>query len=96
MKILEMQWDTKSKTLSIPERNMMKSKVYTNKEILKTGVYNPLGLFTPVTLRVKLMLQILWKEGYEWDKVISSEYELWKNIEDNLLKIPTIKIYWKW
>ena len=36
LKILGMQWDTETDTLSIPEKNMMKSKRYTKREILKT------------------------------------------------------------
>ena len=48
------------------------------------GVFDPLGLVTPVTARLKLDLHTLVAEKLDWDEQISEEYfETWvKNIQD--------------
>ena len=72
-----------------------KKQMVTKRQVLKisASVYDPLGLFTPVTLRAKLMLQSLWKEGLEWDDELSVErIDVWKNIETDLKKISEVKV----
>ena len=48
---------------------------------------------TPVTLRAKLMLQGLWKEGMGCDEELSVEkVDIWKKIEADLLELTDMKV----
>ena len=62
----------------------------TKRNVLKTvaSVFDPIGLFSPVLLRGKLLIQELWKRGVEWDEeiediVIENQWtELKKDLEN--------------
>ena len=47
------------------------TKIDVLKEI--SSVFHPLGLFSSVLLKGKLLLQTLWSKQLDWDDVISSE-----------------------
>ena len=43
--------------------------------------YDPLGLLAPVTLRAKLFVQQLWREGFGWDEPLPEAlHNEWKQI----------------
>ena len=49
------------------------------------SVYDPLGLYSPVTLRGKLFLQSLWNQKIAWDKHLSERDRIqWYGIHDDL------------
>ena len=52
-------------------------------------MYDPLGLFCPVTLQGKLFLQELWNKKLSWDdKLSSKDKEKWNKIKEDLKKLP--------
>ena len=53
------------------------------------SVYDPLGLFCPVTLQGKLFLQELWNKKLSWDdKLSSKDKEKWNKIKEDLKNLP--------
>ena len=83
--VLGMQWDVENDYLSSHEKEVTKYTNITKRQILKitASIYGQLCWFTPIILREKLMLQVLWREGKGWDEEISSD-QLWKTIEIHL------------
>jgi len=63
----------------------MKDRPLTRRGILSTvsSIYDPLGLVAPFLLRGKRILQLLCKEGLDWDEPIPddlrSEWEMWRS-----------------
>ena len=36
-------------------------------------LYDPLGLICPFILKAKILFQIIWRQGYDWDELLSAE-----------------------
>ena len=49
------------------------------------SIYDPLGLYSPVTLRGKLFLQGLWNQRIAWDKHLTDQDKIqWCTIHEDL------------
>ena len=72
-----MKWNTEFDTLGYPSVRMIEmDKVVTKREVL-----NALGLITPVTVKVKLFKQQLWKLKLEQDDVLPEDLKKkWREI----------------
>ena len=75
-------WNVEQDTLEI--KVVPKHLAPTKRGILKqtSTIFDPLGLIAPFVLRAKLILQELWRLGFDWDKSISGPlldaWEAWK------------------
>ena len=70
-------------------------KFVTKRRVLKllAKIFDPLGLFTPVTFYGKVFLQELWKQGLQWDEpLLDCLYDEWKGILLKLRPLMTLKI----
>ncbi|XP_062582984.1 uncharacterized protein LOC134244753 [Saccostrea cucullata] len=92
LKILGLTWNLMEDVLSVPCGNCMsKTEPVTKREVLQVvaSIFDPLGFFTPVTLKAKLFLQTLWKKNFEWDEALTEEYiQQWREIRADLGGIP--------
>ncbi|MBV2113425.1 MAG: aspartyl protease family protein [Candidatus Thiodiazotropha sp. (ex Ctena orbiculata)] len=94
MKVLGLTWSIRDDTLSLKLSNLDSVSLLSKRMILKqiASVYDPLGLFNPVTLRGKLFLQNLWNKKYSWDdKLPKEEREQWNVIKGELKVLTTCK-----
>ena len=75
MKVLGMLWDIYGNQISIPVKDCAAATIYNTRQILRetVKVFNPLGYFSPVLVHAKLFLRDLWKNGLDWDEIISPE-----------------------
>ena len=100
VKVLGLNWNTKTDTLSLPLTKLIKETNSTDK-ISKRSVlslspklYDPLGFVEPVTVKAKIMMQELWKRNLTWDKELPDNFKenwvRWLNELQNLtpLEIP--------
>lgn len=96
LKVLGMSWDTHEDNLSIEIACLIESlrrKKNTKRYILQTAgkIYDPLGLITPFTVRLKFILQKLWLQKLPWDAELPSdlreEWSQWCNEVSNLREI---------
>ena len=75
-RVLGMNWnpDTDIFTYKTIARRMYENEEWTKRKILSTvnGIYDPLGLLTPYTIRAKIILRKLWvhEPKLEWDDPI--------------------------
>ena len=74
MKILGLTWTVKQDTLALTHQITVSSDL-SKRTILQqiASIYDPLGLFSPVTLRGKVFLQSLWNQNISWDTQLSGE-----------------------
>ena len=90
-KVLGLLWNVERDTLSLKSVPTGEIQEITKRSILKTvaSVFDPLGLFSPIVLRGKLLLQSLWGKSMDWDDPIEEEdAALWPKIEADLQVIP--------
>ena len=93
-KILGMRWNANSDILTFAQQNTVQidNSQVTKREILRysSSIYDPLGILGPVTIRAKLLIQNLWKEGYDWDRVLpSNTIKSWCDIRDDIQDVLT-------
>ena len=54
------------------------------------SAFDPLGLYSPVILRGKIFLQMLWNKNMSWDETLSSQdIAQWYEIEEDLKRLPS-------
>ena len=97
-KVLGLEWDTntdefvyrfdsfiqKANELPPTKRNVLR---------VAASFYDPLGLISPITTRVKLIFRLLCKDKYEWDDVISNDIKtLWFEFLNELHAINLIRV----
>ena len=100
VKVLGLNWNTKTDTLSLSLTKLIKETNSTDKISkrsalsLSSKLYDPLGFVEPVTVKAKIMMQELWKYNLTWDKELPDDFKenwvRWLNELQNLtpLEIP--------
>ena len=86
MKVLGLTWFVKEDLLALnsPIRD---ENTLTKRTVLRqiASIYDPLGLYSPVTLRGKLFLQDLWNQRIAWDKHLTEQDKIqWFDIHKDL------------
>ena len=96
VKVLGVYWDTKSDQLFIsPCTATTTLPTTTKRKILRwsSGIFDPLGFISPVTIRAKLSLQQLWQEHVEWDSPLNTELSTeWQTIAVNITDAVTLPL----
>ena len=92
-KVLGILWNTVADQLAV--KGSKPTECSSKREVLKSiaTVFDPLGFFTPATLRGKLFLQELWASEKEWDEKLEEEMlHKWLNIqkENECISMVTI------
>lgn len=91
-------WDAKSDTICLKSNtgtSSINSDIPTKRSILKkvAGIFDPLGLFSPIVVRGKLLLQELWKEHLDWDDTIHvGILPKWFSVQSELKNITEHKV----
>ncbi|XP_061176063.1 uncharacterized protein LOC133185014 [Saccostrea echinata] len=92
IKILGLSWKLSEDSIFINSpKDETQIPPITKRKVLQriASVFDPLGFFTPVTLRTKLFLQTLWNQKKEWDEELTKEdIQQWENISSDLDNIP--------
>jgi hypothetical protein len=94
VRMLGLKWDSVNDTLLLNQIEL-KKEVTTKREVLSETcrIFDPLGLFYPVTVRARLLIQKLWKKGYDWDETIDPEYQdEWKCYERDASALFNLRV----
>ena len=99
MSCLGMKWNVNTYEISYVDvySDLMSSltKCSVLSQIAK--LYDPLSLLSPVTIKNKIFMQLMWEKKLEWDEVISQNlHDQWSKIHNdfntsNILKIPRFR-----
>ncbi|XP_045206117.2 uncharacterized protein LOC123558303 [Mercenaria mercenaria] len=97
IKVLGHNWDTKNDVISVNRPAVSKECVerLTKRIVLKqlASIYDPLGLFSPIIVRGKMLLQSLWSRKFEWDDRIDEESnKVWSSIAEDLHQLAQVTI----
>ena len=82
-KTLGVSWFSEEDTLSVSSPTTSKFGPVTKRNVLKkiATIFDPLGLMSPAIIKGKMLLQILWTRGYDWDDEIqdsiANEIQVW-------------------
>lgn len=93
-KTLGLRWDP-IKDDFVYQINLPTEERMTKRKILSliAQIYDPLGLVSPITLRAKIIMQMLWKLKIEWDSSLPNHIQLlWNQYKQQLDDMPRIHI----
>ena len=71
----------------------LNSVAKTKREVLSENskVYDPLGIFQPITVRGRILLRELWMKKFDWDQPIPDEcVESWRKLALDLVQLPSL------
>ncbi|XP_053597333.1 uncharacterized protein LOC128668417 [Microplitis demolitor] len=93
IKILGIHWNAREDSIFYSV-NTTKTKAITKRSILSkiAQLFDPLGLLGPVILYSKLIIQLLWKAGIDWDESVPLDvHTLWVTYIEQLLLIESVR-----
>ena len=100
VKVLGLNWNTKTDTLSLSLAKLIKQTNSTEKVSkrsvlsLSSKLYDPLGLVEPVAAKAKIMMQELWKHNLKWDKELPESFkEDWVKWLKELQNLTPLEIH---
>ncbi|XP_043235722.1 uncharacterized protein LOC122388596 [Amphibalanus amphitrite] len=57
------------------------------------SVFDPLGLFVPLTIRAKMLFQQTWNSGVDWDDALPSDQQLkWREWFKDILQLSSLSV----
>ncbi len=95
-KVMGLVWDLSQDALLVPGADTATEKPVTTKRQLLHAlakIFDPLGFFSPATVKMKTLLQSLWRESLGWDSILPPEIqESWKEMMADIPLISSIPI----
>lgn len=90
-KVLGLRWDTVNDYISFANKSALhvSNPDLTKREVLRQSsvIYDPLGIMSPITVRAKIFMQLLWKQNIDWDQTLPEILiGEWDNIRLDLVK----------
>ena len=94
-KVLGYLYDAQQDTMSLADFHFEeKSHSITKRQLLSniSKVFDPLSLVLPVTIRGRLLMKQVWKEGTPWDEDVSPEvYSEWERLRHDLITLRELQ-----
>ncbi|UYV81320.1 hypothetical protein LAZ67_20000761 [Cordylochernes scorpioides] len=92
--LLGINWNPRNDQIGLRKLEIIKNTP-TKRNILSqmAKIYDPLGWFAPVMLKIKLMIQTLWAAKLTWDEPIPVRLqESWKALQNDLASLHQVQI----
>jgi hypothetical protein len=88
---LGLRWSPQSDKLRCSVKADRLTSVSTKRHVLKTmaTLFDPCGIYAPVSISLRLLMQEIWIQGLTWDEVLPQELlHQWNRLSDSLYNIP--------
>lgn len=95
VKILGLSYDASADEFQPSDRVIGTVELPTKRSVLSaiSRLFDPMGYVGPVTMKAKLILQLLWQNDLDWDTPLPNELiQIWESFYTNLTNMPTICI----
>ncbi|UYV69062.1 hypothetical protein LAZ67_6002216 [Cordylochernes scorpioides] len=92
--LLGINWNPRNDEIGLRKLEIIKNTP-TKRNILSqmAKIYDPLGWFAPVMLKIKLMIQTLWAAKLTWDEPIPVRLqESWKALQNDLASLHQVQV----
>ena len=92
--ILGLDWNTVQDTLTVKSRQFGDLEYVTKRQLLSlvSTCFDPLGMYAPVLIKGKLLIQSAWKEKVGWDVLLPPQYlKKWNSLASEIEELPSIK-----
>lgn len=95
--ILGLLWDTEEDVLRIkqPQYTNIETTELTKRSLLAeiSKLFDPLGFFSPVTIKGKLLMQEAWKLKIDWDDSLPEEVKNeWRSLQTELKELQQVSL----
>ncbi|XP_006818999.1 uncharacterized protein LOC102803656, partial [Saccoglossus kowalevskii] len=94
--VLGIRWKVDSDELCYPTR--VNDRLYDNPVTKRTivqdtaSLYDPLGYLSPIHIKAKLLIQLLWKQKLGWDDKLSDDMtQKWEEISNDIMEAANTK-----
>lgn len=94
-KCLGIVWNTEHDVLSVNAIKAATFAVHTKRQVLQVTAkfFDPLGLYSPVVIQAKLLMQEIWKLDVSWDHPLPDEIiHRWTSIAEDLDIASTLSV----
>ena len=98
-KALGVHWNTQTDTLHVATPDLCNDDLPTKRQVLSdvARTFDVLGWFSPVTIKLKILLQSIWRLHLEWDQTLPEDLvQIWKSWRAQLPKLtshPIPRVY---
>lgn len=95
--ILGLCWNTQDDTLSVKpvKHSTTDSQALSKRSLLSkvSQVFDPLGIYAPITIKGRLLIQEAWALKIEWDDSLPDHFaDKWKDLEAEFCLLPNLKV----
>ena len=96
-RVLGQKWNTRTDCFLMKalEKFTRNASEYTQRKkfSLVSTIFDPLGMLCPLTVRIKMLLQQVWKLGKKWEVSLSAElHSNLQKVLDSYFAMPDIEI----
>ena len=88
--VLGLNWNTLSDSLNVKEITFASANFLTRRNLLSrvSSTFDILGLFSPIIIRGKMLIQESWKEKLKWDDPLPKYFnEQWESLQSDLINL---------
>ena len=94
-KVLGIPWNTHDDNLGINLPSSNKVSVLTKRKVLSlvNGIFDPLGMASPIIITLKIFLKYIWLRGYDWDEEFTlNDQSTAINILDDINNLKDVSV----
>ena len=93
--VLGLNWAVDTDLLSVKAVDYVETEVITKRTLLSlvSTIFDPLGLFSPVTIKGKILIQAAWRNDASWDDPLAEEFHnSWIELSEEFKALSSLSV----